>query len=48
MLDLRVVILNHGPRLFFRENFDVSRRSESMSAPFFMKRHETYGVILKK
>ena len=44
---LRVVILNHGPRLFFRENFDVSRKSESMNAPFF-SRHETYGVISKK
>ena len=45
---MRVVILNHGPRLIFGEIFDVSRKSEPMSAPFFWERHETYGVILEK
>ena len=40
--NVRVVILNHGPRLFFRENFSVSRRCEFLSTPFFWKRHETY------
>ena len=43
-----LIILNHRPGLDFRNIFDVSRRSGSMSAPFFSKRHENYGVILKK
>ena len=47
-LEIRVVILNMGTRTDLSTFFHIFRESEFMSAPFFLKRHETYGEILKK
>ena len=45
---LRVVILNQGTRAEFSKEFDFFRGSEFMTAPFFLKRHETIRDFLTK